>query len=75
MTLAVNESCHIVQVIDFSLQGGTILEELVEAERLWVVDPQAQLNSESNFKMWQKQFDLFSDDKWSDQMPRKTREC
>ena len=37
-------------------------EELIEAERLWVVDTQTQLKSESNLKMWQKQFNLFTDD-------------
>ena len=39
------------------------LEELVEAERLWIVDIQVQLKSERNFNKWQKQFDLFPDKK------------
>ena len=38
-------------------------EELVEAERLWIVHAQMQLKDEKNFNMWQKQFDLFTDDK------------
>ncbi len=43
-------------------KGPLTPEELVEAERLWVVDTQTHLRSERNLKVWQKQFDLFTDD-------------
>ena len=43
-------------------KGPLTPEELVEAERLWIVDTQMMLTSESNLKVWQKQFDLFADD-------------
>ena len=43
-------------------KGPLTPEELLEAERLWIIDTQAQLKDESNFKLWQKQFDLFTDD-------------
>ena len=35
---------------------------LVEPERLWIFDTQTLLKTESNLMVWQKQFDLFSDD-------------
>ena len=38
-------------------------EELIEAERLWIVHAQTQLKGESDFNTWQKQFNLFPDDK------------
>ena len=38
-------------------------EELDEAERLWLIHTQTRLKDERNFNMWQKQFDLFLDDK------------
>ncbi len=43
-------------------KGPLTPEELVEAERLWVIDTQTHLRSERNLKVWQKQFDLFTDD-------------
>ena len=43
-------------------KGPLCPEKLVEAEKLWIIDTQTQLKSESNLKMWQKQFDLFMDD-------------
>ena len=38
-------------------------EELIEAERLWIVHAQTQLKGERDFNTWQKQFNLFPDDK------------
>ena len=43
-------------------KGQLTPEELVEAERLWIVDTQTQLKSGSKLKMWQKKFNLFTDD-------------
>ena len=43
-------------------KGQLTPEELVEAERLWIVDTQTQLKSGSKLKMWHKKFDLFTDD-------------
>ena len=38
-------------------------EELADAQRLWVTHAQAQLTGEKCFSTWQKQLDLFIDDK------------
>ena len=37
--------------------------ELTEAEWLWIVDVLVQLKYERNFSMWQKQLNLFPNDK------------
>ena len=44
-------------------EGPLTPDELVEAERLWIIDTQTQLRTESYLKVWQKQFDLFFDDR------------
>ena len=43
-------------------KGPLSPQELVEAERMWIVDTQTQLKSESKLNVWQKQFNLFSDE-------------
>ena len=39
------------------------LEEITEAERLWIIQSQLQLASDGHFDEWRKQFDLFRDEK------------
>ena len=39
------------------------LEEITEAERLWIIQSQLQLASDGHFDEWRKQFDLFRDER------------
>ena len=43
-------------------KGPMTPDELVEAEKLWIIDTQTPLKTENNLKVWQKQFGLFTDD-------------
>ncbi len=38
------------------------LEEISEAERLWIIESQLMLTKDSNFDIWKKQFGLFLDE-------------
>ena len=38
-------------------------EELSEVERLWILHAQRQLGSEGSFSVWQRQFQLFMDER------------
>ena len=38
------------------------IQDIAEAERLWILDCQSTLVKDKNFPMWETQFNLFKDD-------------
>ena len=63
VTVNVRKFCRLLLKVVCPGATTAALEDLANAEALWVVESQRVLVRDKNFTQWKKQFDLFQDDR------------